>query len=83
MYVLPLKIVLPPSNAITIDIRQELGRGVSGVVVEAFIDGRKCALKLVLAIPNPHIYSSLCLADYLIELFHYPHYQFQMRNLKT
>lgn len=47
MYALPLRISLPPSKAVTVDIRQELGRGVCGVVIEALIDGRQCALKLV------------------------------------
>ena len=48
MYALPLKIDLPPSKPVTVDIRQELGRGVCGVVIEALIDERQCALKLVL-----------------------------------
>lgn len=49
MYALPVRINLPPSKPVTVDIRQELGRGVCGVVIEAFIDGRQCALKLVLS----------------------------------
>ena len=49
MYTLPLRINLPPSKPVTVDIRQELGRGISGVVIEALIDERQCALKLVLS----------------------------------
>lgn len=52
MYALPLKIDLPPSKPVTVDIRQELGRGVCGVVIEALIDERQCALKLVLLSPS-------------------------------
>lgn len=80
MYALPLKITLPPSKAVTVDIRQELGRGVCGVVLEALIDGRQCALKLVCTsfLPEPH-FRPICLADSLMESFCY---QFQIRNLK-
>lgn len=48
MYRLPLRIELPPSKPVTVDILDELGRGICGVVVEALIDGKRCALKLVL-----------------------------------